>query len=166
MRMARAWTRKRRRMAVVVSGLLMLVVATGLTLYALDDGLAYFYGPTELVRDHVPAGRMIRLGGLVADGSVEKDADGVTTHFVVTDLSQEIRVRYKGILPDLFREGQGVVARGRLDAGGRFVAEEVLARHDETYIPAEVKESLERAGTWKGPESVGAGARPAAAPDS
>lgn len=162
--MARAWTRKRRRMAVVFSGLAMLGVATGLTLYALDDGLAYFYGPTELVQDHVPAGRMIRLGGLVADGSVAKDADGVTTHFVVTDLSSDIRVSYTGILPDLFREGQGVVARGTLDPSGRFVAQEVLARHDENYIPAEVKESLERAGTWKGSEAIGAAARPATAP--
>lgn len=153
--MAKAWTRKRRRMTVVLAGLTMLGIATGLTLYALDDGLAYFYGPTELVDSHVPAGRTVRLGGLVEEGSIRKDEDGVTTHFVVTDLSKGVAVRYTGILPDLFREGQGVVTRGKLDVSGQFVAEEVLARHDERYIPAEVKEAMERAGTWKGPESAG-----------
>ena len=164
--MAKAWTRKRRRMAVVLIGLTMLGTATGLTLYALDDGLAFFYGPTQVATEGVPEGRAFRLGGLVADGSVEKDADGVTTHFVVTDLQHDVRVSYTGILPDLFREGQGVVARGTLDDGGRFVALEVLARHDENYIPVEVKEAMERAGTWKGPESVGAARQAQTVPGS
>lgn len=152
--MARTWTRKRRRLTVVAAGLTMLGVATALTLNALDDGLAFFYGPTEIVTEGVPPGQTIRLGGLVAEGSVRKDADGVTTHFLVTDLSREVPVSYTGLLPDLFREGQGVVARGALDAGGRFVAQEVLARHDENYVPVEVMEAMKRAGTWKGPESA------------
>lgn len=143
-------TRKRQRMIFVVTGLISLGVATGLVLLALGDNLVFFHGPTEVVSEDFPPQRRFRLGGLVEEGSVKRNADGLTVEFVVTDLVNVVPITFTGILPDLFREGQGVVAEGSLRADGVFVATEVLAKHDETYIPADVVDALKAAGQWQG----------------
>ena len=145
--MARLRARKQQRMMIVAAGMTMLAVAVGLTLFALEDGINVFYGPTEIVEKAIEPGTKFRLGGLVEEGSVEQE--GATTVFRVTDLSNSVQVAYTGILPDLFREGQGVVTQGSLDDSGTFVADEVLAKHDENYLPAEAVEAMKRAGTWK-----------------
>jgi cytochrome c-type biogenesis protein CcmE len=143
-------TRKTRRLYIVLAGLLCLGAATSLVLVALQDTLVFFMFPSDLKTKHVPADRRIRLGGLVEKGSVVKQSDGVTVSFRVTDTEQAVPVRYRGILPDLFREGQGVVTEGRLGPDGVFVADEVLAKHDENYMPREVAEKIKKAGQWKG----------------
>lgn len=137
-------TRKKRRLMVLVLCLLGLGTATGLALTAFQDNLLFFYSPTDLVERETPD-RRFRLGGLVEEGSVERLSDGVTVRFVVTDTAHRVPVSYSGILPDLFREGQGVVAQGRLTADGVFVADEVLAKHDENYHPPEVDDALKSA---------------------
>lgn len=137
-------TRKKRRLMVLVLCLLGLGTATGLALTAFEDNLLFFYSPTDLVERETPD-RRFRLGGLVEEGSVERLSDGVTVRFVVTDTAHRVPVSYSGILPDLFREGQGVVAQGRLTADGVFVADEVLAKHDENYHPPEVDDALKSA---------------------
>ncbi|MBI1205668.1 MAG: cytochrome c maturation protein CcmE [Azospirillum sp.] len=138
-------TRKRRRLYMLVLALLGLGTATALVLTAFQDNLVFFYSPTDLLSR--PTGeRSLRLGGLVEQGSVRKLPDGVTTAFAVTDMANTVKVVYKGLLPDLFREGQGVVAEGRLGGDGVFVAREVLAKHDENYMPPEVADALKRAG--------------------
>lgn len=144
--------RKTRRLYIVLAGMLCLGVATSLVLVAMRDTLVFFMFPSDLKTKHVPADRRIRLGGLVERGSISKQPDGVTVTFRVTDNEQSIPVRYKGILPDLFREGQGVVTEGKLGPDGVFVADEVLAKHDEKYMPREVAEKLKQAGQWKGGE--------------
>lgn len=150
-RTSRAATRKKRRLYIVLAGLIMLGVAAGLTLFAMRDSLVFFYTPSDLAEKQINPGQRIRLGGLVAEGSVEKN--GATVRFVVTDLSAELQVVYTGILPDLFREGQGVVAEGTLGPDGSMVATEVLAKHDEKYMPPEVAAALKKAGMWKGKEA-------------
>lgn len=147
--MSRAATRKRRRMSIVFAGLAMLGIATTLVLLAFEDNIVFFYGPTDIAEKAVGPGQNFRLGGLVAENSVARAEDGVTTLFKVTDMSQEVQVSFKGILPDLFREGQGVVAQGALNNDGVFIASEVLAKHDENYMPPEVVEAMKRAGTWQ-----------------
>lgn len=142
-------TRKRRRLIVAVCALAGLGGATGLVLSAFSDNLVFFYGPTELIAKHIGSGRLVRIGGLVEAHSVVHDPDGRTVHFRVTDNKTELPVTYDGILPDLFREGQGVVAEGRLDGKGDFVATNVLAKHDEKYMPPEVAEALKKAGRWQ-----------------
>ena len=142
-------TRKQRRMTVILAALILLGGATALVLTALQENIVYFHSPSDIAEKPPAPGQAIRLGGLVAEDSFEKQADGLTVNFVITDLAEEVRVVYKGILPDLFREGQGVVAEGRLEAGGLFRADEVLAKHDETYMPPEVAEALKEAGQWK-----------------
>jgi cytochrome c-type biogenesis protein CcmE len=142
-------TRKRRRLYAVIGGLAMLGVAVALVLTALRDSVVFFYSPSDLGEKPLAPGQRIRIGGLVAAGSVAKSADGITTQFTVTDMKAEIPVRYSGILPDLFREGQGVVVEGKLEPGGAFQASEVLAKHDENYMPPEVADALKRAGRWK-----------------
>ena len=142
-------TRKQRRLGFVVAGILTLGAATALVLSAFEDSIVFFYSPTDLVEKDVPEGRRIRIGGLVEGESVEK-LPGGTVAFSVTDTANSLPVRFTGILPDLFREGQGVVAQGLLGSDGVFVADEVLAKHDETYMPPEVAESLKKAGVWKG----------------
>ena len=144
-------TRKQRRLGVVVLGLAMLGVAAALVLTALEDSIVFFYSPTDLVTREVPQDRRLRIGGLVETGSVRRDADGVTVTFSVTDTANAVPVSYRGVLPDLFREGQGIVAEGRFEPGGPFRADEVLAKHDETYMPPEVADALRKAGMWKGP---------------
>jgi cytochrome c-type biogenesis protein CcmE len=142
-------TRKRRRLYIVSAGMLCLGVAAALVLYALQGSLRYFYSPTDLTVERPPEGTRFRVGGIVQQGSFKRDGDG-TVRFHVTDLTNTVQVAYKGILPDLFREGQGVIAEGRLVADGTFRAEEVLAKHDETYMPKEVADALKKSGQWKG----------------
>ena len=142
-------TRKRRRLLTVLAGLLALGAATALVLAAFNDNLVFFYSPTELVSKNVALERRIRIGGLVETDSVKKQIDGHAIVFRVTDGQTELRVVYDGILPDLFREGQGVVAEGKLGRDGVFVASNVLAKHDEKYMPPELVASLKRSGRWK-----------------
>ena len=144
-------TRKGRRLTIVLTGLLLLSGATALVLIAFQDSILYFYAPSDIQAEPPAPGQAIRLGGLVEDGSVEKDDDSVTVRFRVTDLSHSTPVIYKGILPDLFREGQGVVTHGVLGPDGVFTADEVLAKHDETYMPAEVADALKKSGQWRDP---------------
>lgn len=144
-------TRKRRRMMVVGLGLLSLGAAAALALTAFEDNLLFFYSPSDLQAQELPAGRMVRIGGIVEEGSLQRSGDG-SVDFRVTDFVETLPVTYRGLLPDLFREGQGVVAQGSLEPDGTFRAVEVLARHDENYMPAEVADALERAGVWR-PES-------------
>ena len=143
-------TRKRRRLALVASGMLILGLATALVLVALEENIVFFFSPTDLVTKQVPKDRRLRLGGLVAKDSVKRRADGLTVDFRVTDTSNTVPVTYRGVLPDLFREGQGVIVQGRFGPDGRFRADEVLAKHDETYMPPEVADALKRAGVWQG----------------
>lgn len=141
-------TRKQRRAVFILASLFILAVAVGLVLFALRDTIVFFHTPTEVVQRHIPPGQRFRLGGLVAAGSVKRD--GLDVRFSVTDSANTIPVTYRGVLPDLFREGQGVVTEGRLDAAGRFTADSVLAKHDETYMPPEVAKALKEQGVWKG----------------
>ena len=120
-------------------------IATFLALKAFDDNLMFFFSPSEVVAGEAPTGHPFRVGGLVTDGSVQRLPDGLTTQFNLTDNAKTISVQYTGILPDLFREGQGIVAMGQLDGQGNFVASEVLAKHDENYMPPEVADSLKTA---------------------
>jgi cytochrome c-type biogenesis protein CcmE len=153
-------TRKRRRMLFVVLGLALLGSATALVLNAFQDSLVFFYSPTDLMAKPQPPGRAVRLGGLVEKGSVAKDADGLTIHFKVTDLKTSLLVAYKGVLPDLFREGQGVVVEGSLQPDGSFRASEVLAKHDEKYMPPEVAKALKANGEWRPQDQTPASASP------
>ena len=142
-------TRKRRRMIIVLTGLAMMSLATLLVLMAFQDNLVYFYGPTDLAAKNVPIGRRVRLGGLVEAGSVAHEADGHTIDFRVTDGKSAIPVTYGGIVPDLFREGQGVVVEGALQNNGILSADSVLAKHDEKYMPPEVVDALKKSGHWQ-----------------
>ena len=126
----------------VVAGLALLGVATTLVLNALKTNLNYFYTPTQVANDEAPNNRSFRIGGLVLAGSLKRHTDGLTVEFVVTDTARNIPVSYKGILPDLFKEGKGVVAQGKLGANGYFVADQVLAKHDENYMPPEAAKAL------------------------
>jgi cytochrome c-type biogenesis protein CcmE len=143
-----ALSRKRKRGALIVGGLGILGVAAGLVLYALSDTITFFYTPSDVVEKNVEPGTRMRLGGLVADGSVIR-GQGKEVGFTVTDTDKEIKVSYVGILPDLFREGQGVIAEGVLEPGGQFKADTVLAKHDENYMPREVADALKAKGVWK-----------------
>ncbi len=140
-------TRKRRRMVMLGAGMLALFSAAALVLTAFEDNLVFFYSPTDILEGKAPQGRALRLGGLVEEGSVQRGS-GLEVQFRVTDLAEAVPVAYKGILPDLFREGQGVVVQGRLN-GSLFQADEVLAKHDENYMPPEVAEALKKSGQWK-----------------
>lgn len=139
---------KKRRLTAVLVGLAALGTAAGLALSALNDNIVFFYGPSELAKlEEVPQSS-IRVGGLVQKGSLERSEDGNTIRFTITDGVETVPVVYSGLLPDLFREGQGVVAEGRI-RNGRFRAENILAKHDEEYMPPEVAEALKKAGEWK-----------------
>jgi cytochrome c-type biogenesis protein CcmE len=122
-----------------------VAVSAGLALQAFRENVLYFFSPSEIVAGEAPTERGFRLGGMVVDGSVARQPGSLTVSFVVTDYAHSIPVSYTGVLPDLFGEGQGVVARGQLNADGSFTAEEVLAKHDENYMPPEVAEAIERA---------------------
>jgi cytochrome c-type biogenesis protein CcmE len=130
----------------VVVGLAALGLATVLVLDALEGNLSYFFSPSEVADGKAPANHMFRLGGLVEAGSVTREQGDLTVKFVVTDMAQRVSVAYNGILPDLFAEGQGVIAQGKMGPDNVFIAEEVLAKHDETYMPPEVAAALESAG--------------------
>lgn len=138
-------TRKQRRLYFVLLGMLVLGGAAALVLTAISDSLVYFYSPSDIVTQRIPEGRRMRIGGLVENDSLIKD--GKTVTFKVTDVANAVPVSYTGVLPDLFREGQGVVVEGRLDKGV-FVANEVLAKHDENYMPKEVADALKKSGQW------------------
>lgn len=141
-------TRKNKRIALIVGGLAFLGVAAGLVLTAFEDSVVFFFSPTDLQAKPVDPERRIRVGGLVEAGSVERGPADAEVRFNITDGTTTLTVRYIGILPDLFREGQGIVAQGRVD-GGRFEADEVLAKHDETYMPKEVADALKEQGHWQ-----------------
>lgn len=129
----------------VLGGVSLLGVATALVLNALNKNLNYFYTPTQVSNHEAPSNRSFRIGGLVVAGSLRREPDGLTVEFIVTDTARNIPVRFKGILPDLFKEGKGVVAQGKLEADGHFAADQVLAKHDENYMPPEAAKALEDA---------------------
>ena len=139
--------RKRRRLYAVIVGMVIVAAGIGLILYNLSEGMRLFIAPSELAK--APHDRPFRLGGLVEAGSLTREAGGATVHFRITDKTTAVPVTYRGVLPDLFREGQGVVAEGRLGPDGGFLADEVLAKHDEKYMPREVVEALKKAGRWQ-----------------
>lgn len=141
-------TRKQKRLAVILGGLAILGIAAGLVLYALRDTIVFFYTPSEVAEKQVQPGTRLRLGGLVEKGSISK-AGGTTVTFVVTDTIKTLNVRYTGQLPDLFKEGQGVVAEGTIQVDGSFIADTVLAKHDENYMPKELADSLKEKGVWQ-----------------
>src|SRR5258707_3076588 len=141
-------TRKRRRLALIGSGLGVLGLAAALVLFALKDSIVFFNSPTDIVEKQVPPGARIRLGGLVKPVSLVR-GDNLQFRFEVTDGNKSVPVSYTGILPDLFREGQGVVTEGALDNVGHFKADSVLAKHDENYMPKEVADALKKQGHWK-----------------
>jgi len=149
-------TRRKRRLILIGSGLGVLGVAALLVLSALKDSIVFFNSPTEVVEKRVAPGTRIRIGGLVKEGSIAR-GDKLAVRFAVTDGNREIMVAYTGLLPDLFREGQGVVAEGALDASGLFRADTVLAKHDEAYMPKEVADALKRQGVWKSRPGAGSG---------
>ena len=141
-------TRKRRRLVLIGGGLAVLAIAVALMLNAFRDSIVFFNSPSDVAEKHIASGTRIRLGGLVKVGSLAR-GDDLKIRFDVTDGSNQIPVAYQGVLPDLFREGQGVVAEGALDGSGLFNADTILAKHDETYMPKEVADALKKSGHWK-----------------
>ncbi|MDP1964657.1 MAG: cytochrome c maturation protein CcmE [Reyranella sp.] len=142
-------TPKRKRLWLVVGSLAVLGFAATLVLTALNDNIVFFYSPTQIAEKQIPPERRFRMGGLVEAGSVRKSVDGQEIRFRVTDTNKTVDVVYRGLLPDLFREGQGVVAEGSLGSDGVFAAREILAKHDENYMPPEVAKALKDSGQWK-----------------
>jgi cytochrome c-type biogenesis protein CcmE len=154
-------TRKQRRMTMIGGALAILAIAAGLVLNALRDSIVFFSTPTMAAEKQIPAGKRFRLGGMVEQGSLSR-GDNLAVSFKVSDGGTTLPVNFKGILPDLFREGQGVVAEGALDANGVFKADTVLAKHDETYMPKEVADALKKQGRWK----EGEGGKPVVSQDT
>ncbi|MEZ5848542.1 MAG: cytochrome c maturation protein CcmE [Geminicoccaceae bacterium] len=150
--------RKKQRLMLVMVAILLLGGATALVLTALDDTIAFFVSPSKLQAMEIDEGKRLRIGGLVVDGSVEQQTDG-SVRFALSDVNHEVGVTYAGVLPDLFREGQGIVAQGYMRRDGVFVADEVLAKHDENYMPRELADELKEQGYWK---HAGDGDEPAA----
>ena len=146
-------TRKQRRFSIIGFGLGVLAIAATLVFVALEDTIVFFYTPTDVVEKSVKVDTRFRLGGLVEMDSVEQ-LEGTKVSFIVTDANNTIPVTFTGLLPDLFREGQGVIAEGVLDASGRFQADSVLAKHDENYMPREVADSLREQGVWQGEQEA------------
>jgi cytochrome c-type biogenesis protein CcmE len=138
-------TPRQKRFAMIGVGLVAVTLAAALVLNAFRSNLVFFFTPTQVANGEVPQGRSFRIGGLVEASSLKRENDGLTVHFVVTDMSKRVPVLYKGILPDLFREGKGAVAQGQLGPDGVFRASEVLAKHDENYMPPEAAEALAKA---------------------
>ena len=147
-------TRRQRRLTLIGTAAIILSLAAALALSALRDSIVFFVTPSELAAKPIESGSRFRLGGLVEQGSIVKD--GLTVRFRVTDGGANLPVSYHGLLPDLFREGQGVVAEGKLNGSGVFVADTVLAKHDERYMPREVADALKRQGHWQGEHKTGA----------
>ena len=145
--------RKNKRLSFVFLTLLALAAAAGLVLAAFEDNIVFFHSPTEIVQKNIRPEQRLRVGGLVEEGTVRQTGQQAITSFRVTDLTTSLTVNFKGILPDLFREGQGVVAEGHYQ-NGVFEAKEVLAKHDETYMPKEVADALKKSGKWKGEASA------------
>ena len=141
-------TRRQRRLTMIGGSLAVLALAAALVLNALRDSIVFFSTPSMAAEKHIPPGKRFRLGGLVENGSLKR-GDNLAVSFTVSDGSTRLPVAYKGILPDLFREGQGVVAEGSLDQAGVFNADTVLAKHDETYMPRDVADALKKQGHWK-----------------
>ena len=138
-----------KRLIAITCGLAAAGVAVALVLNAFNSNLVFFFSPTQVAAKEAPTGRSFRVGGLVQEGSIQREAKGLTTRFVVTDLAKTIPVTYTGLLPDLFKEGKGVVAQGKLGADGIFRADQVLAKHDENYMPPEAAEALKNAAAGK-----------------
>jgi cytochrome c-type biogenesis protein CcmE len=149
-------TRKQRRLILIGASVGVLAIAAALVLGALRDSIVFFNSPTDLAEKHIAPGTRIRIGGLVKPGSIER-GDNLQVRFAVTDGKTDVAVHYQGIVPDLFREGQGVVAEGKLEPGGAFSADAVLAKHDERYMPREVVDALKRSGRWQEGEGVNPG---------
>ena len=141
-------TRRQRRLSLIGGSLGVLALALGLVLYAMSGSIVFFNSPTDIVEKHPGPATRIRLGGLVKPGSLTRGSD-MRIGFAVTDGKSDVPVRYQGIVPDLFREGQGVVAEGTLGADGTFIADTVLAKHDERYMPKEVVDALKKSGRWQ-----------------
>lgn len=137
---------RRKRIALIGGGLMILMAAVGLILNAMNSSLVFFFTPTQVAADEAPRNRAFRLGGLVKEGSVRRESDGLTIQFAVTDTAKSIPVYFKGILPDLFKEGKGAVVQGQFGGDGRFIASEVLAKHDENYMPPQAKYAVDEAG--------------------
>ena len=152
-------TRKQRRLILIGASLGVLAIAAALVLSALRDSIVFFNSPTDIAEKHPAPGTRIRIGGLVKTGSLQR-GDNLLVRFEVTDGKNDIAVRYQGIVPDLFREGQGVVAEGKIELGGTFVADTVLAKHDERYMPREVVDALKKSGRWQEGAEQGAGGKP------
>jgi cytochrome c-type biogenesis protein CcmE len=146
-------TSRQRRLGLLLAALVCGGVALALVLNAFRSNLVFFFSPSQIAAHEAPTARAFRLGGLVEPGSVRRESESLTIRFVVTDTRHNVPVVYRGLLPDLFREGKGVVARGMLDANGTFVASEVLAKHDENYMPPEAAEALKRAANDGTPEA-------------
>jgi cytochrome c-type biogenesis protein CcmE len=140
---------RRQRLTLVLVIVLGMSAAVGLTLYALQQNINLFYSPSQIVAGEAPLQHSIRVGGLVVPGSVQRDPASLRVKFTLTDTAHQVQVHYEGILPDLFKEGQGIIARGMLTENGVIQAEEVLAKHDEKYMPPEVAGSLKQAGFWR-----------------
>ena len=136
---------RQKRLTLVVAGVALLGGAVALVLSAFQQNLVFFHTPTEVAEGKAPSGRTFRIGGMVEDGSIQRAADGLTVHFVITDTAKSIPVAYKGPLPDLFKEGKGAVVQGAIDANGQFNASEVLAKHDENYMPPEAQDAIDQA---------------------
>ena len=145
-------TRKRKRLFVVLGLVGFVGAAAAIAAVGLSSNITYFYTPSDIVEQQVGPDKRMRLGGLVEEESIGRAADGVTITFRITDTDEAVDVQFRGLLPDLFREGQGVVAEGALNADGIFIASEVLAKHDENYMPKEVAEALKERGQWQGTE--------------
>ena len=156
-------TRKQRRGVLIGTALAVLGLAVGLVLFAMRDSIVFFYTPTEVAEKQLAPGTRFRLGGLVEGGTVVR-SEGTNVRFVVTDRAKQLPVTYTGVLPDLFREGQGVVAQGEFDHAGVFMAKEVLAKHDEKYMPKEVVDALKKSGEWQ--KGEGAPSKPVAEQDA
>jgi cytochrome c-type biogenesis protein CcmE len=154
---------RHKKLALIGGALAIIGIIAALVLNALNSNIALYITPTEVAQGKAPQGKLFRIGGLVKEGSIQRQADGVTIAFVITDTAKDIPVAYKGILPDLFKEGKGAVAQGKLDTNGTFVATEVLAKHDENYMPPEAAKAVSdaqagmTANKHVSPSSAGAG---------
>ena len=146
----------KKRLIIVCVGVVAFAAAAGLVLFALNENINLFYSPTQVAEGEAPINKRIRVGGMVADGSVQREPDSLKVQFVVTDYENNLTIHYDRVLPDLFREGQGIVATGKLDQNGQFLASEVLAKHDENYMPPEVSDMLEK----RGVDATGTPAKP------
>ncbi|GAB5604959.1 cytochrome c maturation protein CcmE [Sideroxyarcus sp. TK5] len=147
-------TPRQKRLAWILVGVALVAAAVGLVLFALKNNVSLYFTPTQVYNKEAPQERNFRIGGMVEEGSVQRQKDGLTVHFKITDTANAMEVEYKGILPDLFKEGKGVVAQGKLNADNVFVAEEVLAKHDENYMPPEAMHAIEEAQKAKAAETA------------